>query len=82
MKEFNCPDCQKTDTCNNCTRYLNKPSKQLHVPPNFPDSILWPEDSHIQPACKTCGQHPSNGGDGICNCIAIYWDKDFKTSWH
>ena len=24
---------------------------------------------HIPKACKNCSNHPSNGGDGICNCI-------------
>ena len=23
----------------------------------------------IPEACKNCSNHPSNGGDGICNCI-------------
>ena len=23
----------------------------------------------IPDACKTCSNHPSNGGSGICNCI-------------
>lgn len=23
---------------------------------------------YIPDACKTCSKHPSNGGDGICNC--------------
>ena len=24
--------------------------------------------TYIPEACKTCSNHPSNGGDGICNC--------------
>ena len=24
---------------------------------------------YIPAACKTCSNHPSNGGSGICNCV-------------
>ena len=27
-----------------------------------------PETLNIPDACKTCRQHPSNGGSGICHC--------------
>ncbi len=26
------------------------------------------ETLHIPEACKSCSNHPSNGGSGICNC--------------
>lgn len=24
---------------------------------------------NIPPACRNCGNHPTNGGSGICHCI-------------
>ena len=32
---------------------------------------LWvssPNTDYVPPACKTCSNHPSNGGSGICYC--------------
>ncbi len=38
------------------------------IPVNItPISIVG--DDGIPPACRGCRTHPSNGGDGICNCI-------------
>ena len=31
--------------------------------------------SNIPNCCKTCLQHPSNGGSGICNCTAPYFEQ-------
>ena len=31
-------------------------------------SIYWP-NNYIPEACRSCANHPSNGGTGICHCI-------------
>lgn len=28
-----------------------------------------PTINHMSPACRHCGNHPANGGSGICHCI-------------
>jgi len=68
MKTFNCPDCSRTDSCDGCPR-VNVAEKQTHVPPYFPDSMIWPKDKFGVPeCCRSCRNHPSNGGSGICCC--------------
>ena len=73
MKQYNCPDCTHTeDTCENCTRY------QMYHRTNFEYNIQWPYQptitfekqtfTNIPPACQNCPNHPSNGGNGNCNC--------------
>lgn len=32
-------------------------------------SLIGPLDNGIPSSCKTCSNHPSNGGSGICHCI-------------
>lgn len=34
---------------------------------NVPNDKSW--WNFVPEACKKCSKHPSNGGDGICNCI-------------
>lgn len=38
--------------------------KTIPVPPDYTSSA-----DFIPAACRGCGNHPSNGGDGICSCI-------------
>ena len=53
--------------CSDCTKKLNKWIRKTN---DFvrcaPQSDL--ETLHIPEACKSCSNHPSNGGSGICNC--------------
>ena len=34
------------------------------------------EHSDIPNCCKACPNHPSNGGSGICNCTAPYFEQN------
>jgi hypothetical protein len=41
------------------------------VPYGWPDNALMNKEfllQHIPDSCKSCPNHPSNGGSGICNC--------------
>ena len=41
------------------------------VPYNWPDDALMIHESsltHIPEPCKSCPNHPANGGSGFCNC--------------
>ena len=69
MKEYNCPDCQRTDSCEGCPRTID--TFKVTTPPYFPDSITR-ENSYIPSCCRNCSNHPSNGGSGICCCSLPY----------
>lgn len=65
MKQYNCPDCQLNVTdCTGCPRVKN-------IQTNVFDQNTYKNylKTTIPNACKSCPNHPSNGGDGICNCI-------------
>ena len=54
--------------CYDCVRKFNKwvgdwKNDFVKSPP-----VINPETLNIPDACKTCRQHPSNGGNGICHC--------------
>ena len=34
----------------------------------MPNTTYTSDNTFIPSACRTCSKHPSNGGDGICNC--------------
>lgn len=34
---------------------------------------------NIPNCCKLCPNHPSNGGSGICNCTAPYFEHSYNT---
>ncbi len=87
MKHYNCPDCEvRLNTCEACQRYyaaqkyngkggetwFSDKGKIVHIPLDFPDSIIWTKDSNIPDCCKHCNAHPTNGGSGICNCTLPY----------
>ena len=36
---------------------------------NVLDTYLSTSDAFIPVPCRTCTNHPSNGGSGICNCV-------------
>lgn len=59
MKRYNCPDCQRTDSCEGCYRVAYLP-----VNLTYSDKSLFP----ISP-CDNCNNNPKNGGSGICHCI-------------
>lgn len=72
MKLYNCPDCTHTeDNCKNCSRY------QMYHRTNLDECNLWWSYQNfdtltftdIPPACQKCPNHPSNGGNGNCNCM-------------
>ena len=76
MKKYNCPDCQRTDSCNNCQRA--SVSTLTRYPTNFGIEYYKNTSSlnSVPLVCMNCNNHPSNGGTGICYCtlgsIAIY----------
>lgn len=80
MKDYNCPDCERADSCEGCPRTLfrDKNTKIEFIPPDFPDSITWPKQNtyYIPACCRGCSNHPSNGGTGICNCTAPLFDPN------
>ncbi len=53
--------------CYNCarlfTKWINRKDDFVREAPK-PDL----ETLHIPEACKSCSNHPSNGGSGICHC--------------
>lgn len=53
--------------CYDCTKKLNK---LIHNTGDFVKYAPAPniETPDIPDACKSCSNHPSNGGSGICNC--------------
>ena len=42
-------------------------SKSPDYPIVWSDTVL--EDKNVPMACRTCSNHPINGGSGICWCI-------------
>ena len=55
--------------CTNCgwNHIENQSDEIIRIPyENVEVSI---NTAYIPPACRTCSQHPSNGGSGICHCI-------------
>ena len=47
----------------NLNRWVNQKDDLIEYVP-----IRNNNTSHIPEACKSCSNHPSNGGSGICNC--------------
>lgn len=47
-------------------RYNKQKEKQIYIPARWTYINL---DSSTLEVCRNCSNHPSNGGDGICNCI-------------
>ena len=60
MKQYNCPDCQRTDSCEGCYRVAY-----------LPVNLHYSEEHNIFPKspCENCNNNPKNGGSGICHCI-------------
>ena len=53
--------------CYDCVRKLNKwINKNDDFVKHAPEPNI--ETLDIPDACKSCSNHPSNGGSGICNC--------------
>jgi hypothetical protein len=66
MKIYNCPDCQRTDSCFGCSRTLYVPSnKPEQESPYHLDTAITID---VPEASKNCSNHPINGGTGICHC--------------
>jgi len=76
MKEYNCPDCERVDSCEGCPRTLTRNSDTYieHIPPYFPDSMLWDKNIQVPNCCKNCRNHPINGGSGVCHCTLPLYD--------
>lgn len=53
--------------CYDCVRKVNK---WINKADDFVKEAPIPniETLHIPDACKSCSNHPANGGSGICNC--------------
>lgn len=49
---------------------------QLDTP--APDATL---QGDIPNCCKACPNHPSNGGSGICNCTAPYFEQNYHFTY-
>jgi hypothetical protein len=68
MKDYNCPDCERTDSCFACPRVYPKAPTQT-----FTEYGKWAySELGVKPGnnyCKYCAKHPANGGDGVCHCI-------------
>ena len=58
MKQYNCPDCERTDSCDGCPRVLRLRTNSLHSE----KSIAWNDP------CEKCSNNIKNGGSGNCNC--------------
>lgn len=75
-KDYNCPDCERTDSCDGCPRVLINKLNKTNVPqidtPYLPQTIVW---DNIPECCRGCSNHPSNGGSGYCNCTAPYFSN-------
>ena len=70
MKQYNCPDCERTDSCDGCPRLLRRPSNAEHLEHFI--GITAPSYSYegfTNEACARCSNNPKNGGSGICHCI-------------
>ena len=57
------PEAEKTWTTEELQELIGKAFKPPYVYQDTDDTI-----ASIPDACKTCPNHPSNGGNGICNC--------------
>lgn len=68
MKEYNCPDCERTDSCIDCYRVTRKVPSTLWINKDWPDSKIWRSYDYIPSWCEGCANHPRNGGPGICFC--------------
>lgn len=82
-KEYNCPDCQRTDGCEGCPRISD--SIKVNSQPYLPDRIIWNWGNllFIPECCRNCSNHPSNGGSGICFCSLPYMTTtDPKRNWY
>jgi hypothetical protein len=60
MKQYNCPDCQRTDSCDGCQRLLLG---------NLNSYYIYPKNTFENDPCSHCGNNAANGGSGICHCI-------------
>ena len=58
-----------TDTyicsCPECHKIITKAKQRIATNPSI---TLTSSVTDIPDPCKTCSNHPSNGGSGICNC--------------
>jgi len=64
-----CPECE-------FIWYGRVPKDQLRIPllPSTPYD--WnTSGEYIPEFCRNCGNHPSNGGSGICNCVLPYFGQ-------
>ena len=54
------------------------------VPPkkhSWPIEWVKPADDPVPACCRHCGNHPSNGGSGICHCVLPYMTYTGGNEW-
>jgi hypothetical protein len=67
MKEYNCPDCQRDDSCDGCQRVVQM-NKITKVVTEYGKFIYNNNTTVVSDVCKKCSNHPTNGGSGVCHC--------------
>lgn len=69
---YTCPECggdlEPFALTSNPPIYKKRCHKCGWEESSMDEAIRIPYQSHIPLACRNCGNHPSNGGSGICNC--------------
>lgn len=72
MKEYNCPDCERTDSCTGCPRVVQKRAVTTVTTPLGRETWkIFRENNDltaVPAACRACSNHPVNGGSGVCHC--------------
>jgi hypothetical protein len=72
MKEYDCPDCERTDSCEGCHRVILKNAVTTTTTPYgykmWEDYRKANDFNCVPDTCKRCSNHPINGGSGICHC--------------
>ena len=59
MKQYNCPDCERTDSCDGCPRTSFRRTNNFYSD----KSITWNDP------CESCSNNRKNGGSGVCHCV-------------
>lgn len=72
MKEYNCPDCERIDSCESCPRVTLKgvvtTTTTLHGYEIWKSFRENNDLTTVPNTCRACRNHPINGGTGVCHC--------------